>query len=134
MSIRNSFVPALAVAFGLQLVCAGSASAIATFTRQYKTECSTCHTIYPELNEYGEAFLKNSYVYSHKAVAAKSPVKVKRTLSQSVPVTVPGRSRGKAASAGDVAVPDVQTPPGKDPALWLSAIPEMLPISFTATT
>ena len=28
------------------------------FTRQYKTECTTCHTIYPELNEYGQAFLR----------------------------------------------------------------------------
>ena len=133
MSIRNSLYLALAVAFGLQLVCAGSASAIATFTRQYKTECSTCHTIYPELNEYGEAFLKNSYVYSHKAVAAKSPVKVKDVESVGAGDSGQVEAAGKEASAGDVAVPDVQTPPGKDPALWLSAIPEILPISFTAT-
>jgi hypothetical protein len=46
---------------------AGNSHAIPAFTRAYKVECTTCHTIYPELNEYGEAFLKNSYVYSGKA-------------------------------------------------------------------
>ncbi len=41
-----------------------NAHAIPAFSRQFNTECSTCHTIYPELNEYGVAFQKNAYVYS----------------------------------------------------------------------
>lgn len=50
----------------------GDAHAIPAFSRQHKTECSTCHTIYPELNEFGEAFLKNSYVWPHKKEGAKA--------------------------------------------------------------
>ena len=42
------------------------AYAIPAFTRTHKVECTTCHTIFPELNEYGDAFLKNSYVYVGK--------------------------------------------------------------------
>jgi len=45
---------------------ATNAQAIPAFTRANNVECSTCHTIFPELNEYGEAFLKNSYVYFGK--------------------------------------------------------------------
>lgn len=53
----------LSVCFALLLsLIASSAYAIPAFTRQYKTECSTCHTIFPELNETGDAFYKNSFV------------------------------------------------------------------------
>lgn len=60
----------------LALVCAPlvvptTASAIPAFSRQHKTECSTCHTIYPELNEFGDAFLKNGYVYPAGAQTKK---------------------------------------------------------------
>jgi hypothetical protein len=48
------------------VLLAGNAHAIPAFTRANKVECSTCHTIFPELNEYGEAFLKNGYVYVGK--------------------------------------------------------------------
>lgn len=87
----------------LALVCAPlviptTASAIPAFSRQHKTECSTCHTIYPELNEFGDAFLKNGYVYP--------------------------------AGAGKKQAPERQ---GKSEGLWLSGIPEQIPISFTAT-
>src|SRR5271157_5376196 len=26
------------------------------FSRQYNTSCSTCHTVYPKLNDFGKAF------------------------------------------------------------------------------
>ena len=63
----------------LALVCAPfvvptTASAIPAFSRQHKTECSTCHTIYPELNEFGDAFLKNGYVYPAEAKGKKPAV------------------------------------------------------------
>ncbi|MCM0082514.1 cytochrome C [Geomonas sp. Red32] len=75
------------------------ADAIPAFSRQHKTECSTCHTVYPELNEFGEAFLKNNYVYPGKKGAAKT-------------------AEGKDS---------------KSEWAWLSGLPEMIPVSFTAT-
>lgn len=66
----------LGVGLFLTLFNAGSAYAIPAFTRANNVECSTCHTIFPELNEYGEAFLKNGYVYFGKG-KKKAAEKVK---------------------------------------------------------
>lgn len=82
------------------LVLPTTASAIPAFSRQHKTECSTCHTIYPELNEFGDAFLKNGYVYP--------------SASRHVPAA------GKEQK-------------GRTEGLWLSGIPEEIPISLTGT-
>jgi hypothetical protein len=38
-------------------------SAIPTFARKYQTSCVTCHTGYPKLNSFGEAFRLNGYQY-----------------------------------------------------------------------
>lgn len=85
----------------LQMVVAGISQAVPAFTRAHKVECSTCHTIYPELNEYGEAFLKNSYSYVGKAkkaeskpVAAQAPAK-----KQAAPVAT--QSSSKIMGEGD---------------------------------
>lgn len=51
------------------LVTANRAEAIPAFTRLYKTECSTCHTIFPERNEFGDAFEKNGYIWPGKLPA-----------------------------------------------------------------
>ena len=94
------------------LILPTPASAIPAFSRQHKTECSTCHTIYPELNEFGDAFLKNGYVY-------------------------PGKSRAQAAvTAGAVKGEAQEGQPqksGGSEGLWLSGIPEQIPVSFTGT-
>ena len=37
------------------------ASAIPAFARKYETSCLTCHSIYPRLNPFGEAFRRNGY-------------------------------------------------------------------------
>jgi hypothetical protein len=37
------------------------ASAIPAFARKYETSCTTCHTVYPMLNPFGEAFRRNNY-------------------------------------------------------------------------
>jgi len=97
---KNSFVLVLfpLVLALVQLSFPGRADAIPAFSRQFKTECSTCHTIYPELNEFGDAFLKNGYVYPGKAAAATTE---------------------KSA--------------GKIEGLWLSGLPELLPVSLTGT-
>src|SRR6202521_1741780 len=39
------------------------ASAIPAFSRKYGTSCSTCHSNYPELNYFGEAFKKNGFKF-----------------------------------------------------------------------
>jgi hypothetical protein len=43
------------------MVTAGSASAIPAFARKYGTSCQTCHTVYPNLTPFGEAFRRNGY-------------------------------------------------------------------------
>jgi hypothetical protein len=86
-----------------------SAHAIPAFTRSYKVECSTCHTIFPELNEYGDAFLKNSYVFVSKVKkAAKDteqiPVPVVKTAPAPKPVAAPATTVGGSPAiqgAGD---------------------------------
>lgn len=37
------------------------AEAIPTFARKYRTSCMTCHTSYPKLNQFGQAFRRNGY-------------------------------------------------------------------------
>jgi len=37
------------------------ASAVPIFSRKYQTSCMTCHTVFPKLNPYGEAFRLNGY-------------------------------------------------------------------------
>lgn len=54
---------AVAACLSAPLLTPRSAQAIPAFTRQHKTECFTCHTIFPELTEQGENFKKNSYVW-----------------------------------------------------------------------
>lgn len=38
-----------------------TAAAIPAFARKYGTSCTTCHTIYPKLNPFGEAFRRNGF-------------------------------------------------------------------------
>jgi len=100
-SKNNSVLILLPLVVGLvQLSFPKLADAIPAFSRQHKTECSTCHTIYPELNEFGDAFLKNGYVYPGKGGAAAA----------------------KPEKEG-----------GKIEGLWLSGLPELLPVSLTGT-
>ena len=35
--------------------------AVPAFARKYKTACTTCHTIFPKLNPFGEQFRRNGY-------------------------------------------------------------------------
>src|ERR1035441_6356943 len=39
------------------------ASAIPAFSRKYQTSCATCHSNYPELNDFGELFKKNGFKF-----------------------------------------------------------------------
>lgn len=65
-------------ALGLTLFCASRAEAIPAFSREIKTECTTCHTVFPQLNEFGQAFEKNGFVWPG-AVPKSKKVKVTQT-------------------------------------------------------
>ncbi|WP_240731931.1 hypothetical protein [Geobacter sp. FeAm09] len=81
----------------VQLIVVAPSHAIPAFSRAYKVECSTCHTIYPELNEYGEAFLKNSYVYFGKG---QKGAKAKEATPP--PAPAPGATTRPAGGALEV--------------------------------
>ena len=141
----------------LSLLHVGKASAIPAFTRAYKVECSTCHTIYPELNEYGEAFLKNAYVYFGKGkMAARekeaaAPAEIAKPAAAATDVKGEGdadklsklKAGAMGASGATASEPAAEaTSPAngaagggevKSEGLLLAAIPELLPISFTAS-
>ncbi len=67
-------VAALCLAF----VRVDRAAANAAFSRAIKTECTTCHTIFPQLNEFGQAFEKNGFVWPGGVPKSKK-VKVVQT-------------------------------------------------------
>ncbi len=51
-----------AVLFGAILfLLSPAAQALPAFARKYQTSCTTCHTIFPKLNPFGEAFRRNGY-------------------------------------------------------------------------
>jgi hypothetical protein len=145
-------------AFAAQLALVSTSHAVPAFSRAHKVECTTCHTIYPELNEYGDAFLKNSYVFVGKGskaakkaapVAPAAAVTTDTAAASTVPV-VKGEgdaaklSKLKAGAMGAgsepqavIAVPTetAAAEPAENLAegLLLSGIPEQLPISFTGS-
>lgn len=113
MLTRVLTVLPLLIICALPLLSVRNAHAIAAFTRQHKTECSTCHTIYPELNEYGQAFQKNGYVYSEKRKGEKESKKA----------TAAEKGESTKSDAGSI---------DKNEGIRLSGIPELIPLSITA--
>ncbi len=77
-----------------------SSIAIPAFSRKYKTSCITCHSVYPKLNPFGEAFRINGYQYPKDDAdkVKEEPVLLgsdayKRVWPKSVwPNTLPGTS------------------------------------------
>jgi hypothetical protein len=57
---RGSILHGL-VLLALFLGLAAPASAFPIFARKYQTSCVTCHSVYPKLNPFGEAFRLNGY-------------------------------------------------------------------------
>jgi hypothetical protein len=58
------WLPALvaaAVATCLYFASTRDALAVPSFARKYQTSCQTCHTVYPVLNPFGEAFRRDGY-------------------------------------------------------------------------
>jgi len=52
--------------------------AIPTFARKYQTSCITCHTVYPKLNDTGEAFRRNGFQFptGEDILVKEEPVKL----------------------------------------------------------
>jgi len=69
MQHRKTATSWLVLAFGigsfLFLILGSSSrvSAIPAFSRKYQTSCTTCHSNFPELNDFGEAFKKNGFKF-----------------------------------------------------------------------
>ena len=114
MRISSKFMLVAVMLVGAQVMLLGKAHAIAAFSRQHKAECTACHTIYPELNDFGEAFYKNGFVWPGKTPAEKN-----RAASQQT-------DGGEKSSTGG----ELQR---INEGLLLSAVPEVLPISFSAS-
>jgi hypothetical protein len=55
------FLVSAFVAAATFLVAPRDAHAIPSFARKYQTSCQTCHTVYPVLNPFGEAFRRDGY-------------------------------------------------------------------------
>lgn len=74
------------------------AYAIPTFARKYRTSCQTCHSVFPKLTPFGEAFRKNGFmiVEGDMAYVKEEPVSMgaeayKRVWPDAVwPTTIPG--------------------------------------------
>jgi len=161
MSCRFEYILGGTIAIVL-LFLSGTSHAIPAFSRANKVECSTCHTIFPELNEYGEAFLKNSYVYfgkgkkaaSEKTKDASAVAEAKRAAVAPVESDIQGAGdpellkklkagrmvSGDAPATSSAAAPEAEADNGtaavsgepKSEGIALSGIPDLLPISFTA--
>lgn len=64
--LNSSLVAILTSVAAVILVMLASvpkSSAIPAFSRKYQTSCTTCHSNYPELNDFGEAFKKNGFKF-----------------------------------------------------------------------
>ncbi len=57
----RTFAVARVIAWVGALLLATPAHAIPPFARKYGTACQTCHTVYPKLNAFGEAFRRRGY-------------------------------------------------------------------------
>lgn len=134
MQKRAAITLLLLTAIALPLVAVDCAHAIPAFSRQHKTECSTCHTIYPELNEYGEAFQKNSYVPLVKKSEVSAPASAAGPVvsGEGDPELLAQLKSQAAAGQGQEKRAPEQKVQGNE-GLWLSGIPELLPVSFRAT-
>jgi hypothetical protein len=63
-TVRIIVAPVAALA--VLSLAAPSAHAIPARARRYGTSCLTCHTVYPKLNPFGEAFRRNGYKFPGK--------------------------------------------------------------------
>jgi hypothetical protein len=63
---------AVAAAAFVYFAGARDAQAVPSFARKYQTSCLTCHTVFPVLNPFGEAFRRNGYRFPSQNGSADS--------------------------------------------------------------
>ncbi len=82
--VKNHWAVACGIAVGAMtaLGLVGQAQAIPAFARAYNTECTTCHTIVPERNKFGEAFKKNGFIWPGKRQAPKQQAQQKNDANK----------------------------------------------------
>ena len=73
-TIRDLQWVLFSLAIELILFDARPAGAVPAFSRKYQTSCQTCHTIFPKLNPFGQAFRLNGY-----HLPAETPEQIKQT-------------------------------------------------------
>lgn len=117
------------------LGCFSQAHAIPAFSREHNTECATCHTIFPELNEYGDVFMKNGFVWNKQKKgeqAAKSGTGA-AIKGEGDPDTL--KKLKELAAVGSSNKDDEPVPAGqkKSEPLWLAGLPQTVPLSLSAT-
>lgn len=129
MHTYSKYLLAALVGFGVTVGLVSESSAIPAFSREHDAECTTCHTIFPELNEYGDAFLKNGFVWTKRKATPVSKTAVKgegdpetlKMLQEHAPEAV---KKDGASTPGSRKISEP---------LWLSGLPQTLPISLAAT-
>lgn len=62
MNKKTRFLSVVLMGFLFAGAFSASSEAIPTFARKYQTSCMTCHTAFPKLNNFGEAYRRNGYV------------------------------------------------------------------------
>jgi len=111
-----------------------SAHAIPAFSREHNTECATCHSIFPELNEYGDVFLKNGFVWAkHAKVEPATPSAKVEVGGEGDPRVL---EKLKEAAAASTPQNEAAPPAGgvhKSEPLWLAGLPQTVPLSLSAT-
>lgn len=127
----NRIILLLALQLVANCFSAGTAHAIPAFSREHNTECATCHTIFPELNEYGDAFLKNGFVWN-KPKKGEQAAKEPAIKGEGDPDML--QKLKELASAGLPKKDDGSAPAGqkKSEPLWLAGLPQTVPLSISA--
>jgi len=112
-----------------------NAHAIPAFSREHNTECATCHTIFPELNEYGDVFMKNGFVWAKhkkddqaKTVAQKPDIK-----GEGDPALLEKLKESAATGSAPKESGSVMSATHKSEPLWLAGLPQTVPLSLSAT-
>ncbi len=106
---RGAVEALMTIVFGLFAYFADvrEAKAVPSFARKYQTSCLTCHTVYPALNPFGEAFRRDGYRFPSQAGSVDSD-------SVKSPMIALGQEEYKKTFPHSV---------------WPSAIPEAVPLS-----
>ncbi len=84
------------------------AEAVPSFARKYQTSCLTCHTVYPVLNPFGEAFRRNGYRFPSQKGSVDSD----------------------AVKASMVALGQEEYKKSFPNSVWPSSIPDAVPLSI----